>query len=405
MHPSIYTAPTFRADPYATYRTLRDDAPVLLTTRGAGAPVYLVSRAADIMDCLRDPRLKKNMYNTRTPSFFERLFIRPLVGSNMLKADPPDHTRLRRLASDAFAPRVIAAWQPHIERIANRLIDAVAHTGQIDLIRDYALPLPLTVITDMLGIPAADHPRFHRWSTNIINSGVISGSATYLNRDILRLGLYLRGHIRRRRTTPSDDLLSQLMQAHLGTDQLSSRELVSTAVLLLIAGHETTVNLIGNGLATLLQQPAHLTHLAAHPEDIPRAVEELLRLCSPVQLVNRYAAEDLTIAGVAIPRGAHIQLLLGSANHDATIFANPEEYQLDRDEAKHLAFSHGIHYCLGAPLARLEGSVALRVLLERLPSLQLVDPVAPLEWRPSIELRGLTRLPAVFTVPTAVRGG
>jgi cytochrome P450 len=174
--------------------------------------------------------------------------------------------------------------------------------------------------------------------------------------------------------------------------------------LLLIAGHETTVNLIGNGLATLLQQPAHLAHLAAHPEDIPRAVEELLRLCSPVQLVNRYAAEDLSIAGVAIPRGAHIQLLLGSANHDATIFANPEEYQLDRDEAKHLAFSHGIHYCLGAPLARLEGSVALRVLLERLPSLQLVDPTAPLEWRPSIELRGLTRLPAIFPVPTSVRG-
>lgn len=404
MHPPIDSAPTFRADPYASYRTLRTDAPVLLTTRVAGAPVYLVSRAADILDCLRDPRLKKNMYNTRTPSFFERLFVRPLVGSNMLKADPPDHTRLRRLASDAFAPRVIAAWQPHIVGIANRLIDAVAHTGQIDLIRDYALPLPLTVITDMLGIPAADHPRFQRWSTNIINSGVISGSATYLNRDILRLGLYLRGHIRRRRTTPSDDLLSQLMQAHLGTDRLSPRELVSTAVLLLIAGHETTVNLIGNGLATLLQQPAHLNHLAAHPEDIPRAVEELLRLCSPVQLVNRYAAEDLSIAGVAIPRGAHIQLLLGSANHDATIFANPEEYQLDRDEAKHLAFSHGIHYCLGAPLARLEGSVALRVLLERLPSLQLVDPAAPLEWRPSIELRGLTQLPATFLVPTTARG-
>ncbi|MFM2309095.1 MAG: hypothetical protein RLY87_1216 [Chloroflexota bacterium] len=396
MQQSIYADPTYRANPYDIYATLRNTTPVVQTTLPSGASVYLVTRAADVLQCLRDPRLVKNMYNAGPATFFQRTVLRRLVGSNMLKADPPDHTRLRRLASDAFAPRSIAAWQPHIERIAEHLIDAVAATGRIDLIRDYALPLPLTVITDMLGVPAADHPKFHRWSTNIINSGVISGGATYLNPDILRLSAYMRSHIRRRRTTQTDDLLSQLMRARLGDDQLSPTELMSTAVLLLIAGHETTVNLIGNGLAALLQQPEHLAHLATHPEAIPAAVEELLRLCSPVQLVNRYARESLTIADVHIPHGAHIQLLLGSANHDPNLFADPDAYSLDHTESKHLAFSHGIHYCLGAPLARLEGAVALRILLERLPHLRLADPHAPLHWRPSIELRGLTTLTAVF---------
>ncbi len=399
MQPSITSTQSFRANPYAIYAGLREHSPVTLSTRADGSAVYLVSRAAEIFDCLRDARLKKNIYNTRTPTLFQRLFLRPIVGSNMLKADPPDHTRLRRLASDAFAPRTIAAWEPHIEQIAHRLIDAVAATGTIDLIRDYALPLPLTVITDMLGIPATDHHRFHTWSSNLINAGVISSGVTVLNRDIIQLSMYMRGHIRRRQKVLGTDLLSQLIQAHLGEDRLSPTELVSTAILLLIAGHETTVNLIGNGLATLLQLPDQCDHLIAHPEAIPAAVEELLRLCSPVQLVNRYAAEPLVIADVAIPRGAHIQLLIGSANHDGALFADPDSYQLNQAESKHLAFSHGIHFCLGAPLARLEGAVALRVLLERLPTLRLSDPVAPLEWRPSIELRGLTRLPAQFTVP------
>ncbi len=398
-HQSIYAQPEYRANPYTTYATLRESTPVIQTTLPSGAPVYLVTRAVDIMQCLKDPRLLKNMYNARATTFFQRTVLRRLVGSNMLKADPPNHTRLRRLASDAFAPRAIAAWEPHIERIAHARIDAIAPSGHIDLIRDYALPLPLTVITDMLGVPVADHPRFHRWSTKIINSGVISGGASYLNPDILRLSLYMRGHIRRRRGGNSTDLLSQLMQTRLGDDQLSGTELMSTAVLLLIAGHETTVNLIGNGLATLLQQPEHLAHLAAHPESIPAAVEELLRLGSPVQLVNRFASEALTIADVPIPRGAHIQLLLGSANHDPSLYTDPDAYHLDRTEAKHLAFSHGIHFCLGAPLARLEGAVALRVLLERLPSLRLSESATPLAWRPSIELRGLTSLPAQFTVP------
>lgn len=396
MQPSPYTSAAYRSNPYRIYTALRSDTPVCATTLPSGAPVYVVSRAADILLCLKDPRLVKNMYNARRPSLLQRLVLRPLIGSNMLKADPPDHTRLRRLASDAFAPRVIAQWEPHINAIAQRLIDAQLQRGRIDLIGEFALPLPLTVITDMLGVPAHDHARFHRWSANIINSGVISGDATYLNPDIIRLSMYMRGHIRRRQRSQTDDLLSQLLNARLGDDRLSPTELVSTAVLFLIAGHETTVNLIGNSLAHLLQHPDQLEHLATHPEDIPAAVEELLRLVSPVQLVNRYAREPLSIAGTDIPAGAHVQLLLGSANHDPELFRDPNAYQLGRTEARHLAFSHGIHFCLGAPLARLEGVIALRTLLQRIPTLRLADPTAPLPWRPSLELRGLTSLPAVF---------
>ncbi|MFM2031532.1 MAG: hypothetical protein RLZZ297_297 [Chloroflexota bacterium] len=397
MHqPSPYSTPTYRSDPYATYAQLRAEAPVCQTTLPSGAPVFLVSRAADVMACLKDPRLVKNIFNARTSSFFQRTVLRPLIGSNMLKADPPDHTRLRRLASDAFAPRVVAQWEPHIEAIAERLVGAFEHDKRVDLIGRYALPLPLTVITDMLGVPAHDHPRFHRWSANIIKSGVISGDATYLNPDILRLSWYLRGHIGRRRRSASDDLLTNLMEARLGDDRLSPTELVSTAVLLLIAGHETTVNLIGNGLATVLAHPDQLAALAAQPEMISAAVEELLRLVNPVQMVNRYAREPLTVADVPIPAGAHVQLLIGSANHDPALFDDPEAYRLDRTEARHLAFSHGIHYCLGAPLARLEGAVALRTILRRFPSLRLADPAAPLAWRPSLELRGLTQLHARF---------
>lgn len=384
---------TYRVNPYADYARIRALTPVYPTTLPDGTPVLLVTRYADVVPALKDARLVKNINNARAASRWSRFIQYVFSGTNMLRADPPAHTRLRKLASEAFKPKYIAQMRGSITTIANQLIDQVAHQGQMDLIRDFALPLPITVITQMLGVPSSDHAKFHEWSNAIISSGTLSSESPVAGRQVLPLVLYMRKLIAQRRKNLGDDLVSQLIVAEQDGSKLSDAELISTTILLLIAGHETTVNLIGNGMLALMQHPEQYTWLQQTPTHIPVAIEEMLRYANPVQLVNRYASVDMEIAGVPIVRGAHLQLLLAAANHDEQWMPTAETFDVTRDEAKHMAFSQGIHYCLGAPLARLEGEVAVTTLLARLPQLHLAGNVADLTWRSAIELRGLKELP------------
>jgi cytochrome P450 PksS len=290
--------------------------------------------------------------------------------------------------------------RPDIERIADALIDRMQTLPQVDFIRDFALPLPIHVISQMLGVPECDHDRFHAWSNAIIAAGVLNSEHLVLTREMLALNRYMRRLIAERRRRPGDDVVSQLIAAEVNGERLSQTELVVTTILLLIAGHETTVNLLGNGMLALLQHPTQWQLLCAEPARIPAAVEELLRLVNPVQLVNRYATVDLEIAGVPIPRGAHVQLVLAAANHDAAVFGHADALDITAEAGRHLAFSQGIHYCLGAPLARLEGVVAWERLTQRLPTMQLIDP-AHIAWKDGIELRGLRALPVRFADSSA----
>jgi len=387
----------FRDNPYPWYAHLRDHAPLHWSTLASGAPVLLVTRYQDVLAILKDARFGKDIFNARPMPWWQRAIFGRINASNMLKSDPPTHTRLRRMASGIFHARQIAQLRPHITQIAHQLVDNVVAQGEMDFMRDFALPLPITVITEMLAIPSRDHALFHHWSNAIIVSGILSGERLWAGREMVQLSTYMRRLITQRRRHPGDDVISQLIAAEHDGTRLSQLELVTTTILLLIAGHETTVNLLGNGLLALLQHPTQLAQLQAHPEQIPGAVEELLRYANPVQLVNRYAREDVVYAGVAIPRGTQLQLVLAAANHDAHAFAQADVLDIDRDTGRHVAFSQGIHYCLGAPLARLEGEVAFGVVLARLNDIQLACDVTDLRWRPTRELRGLSALPIRYT--------
>jgi len=385
----------YKANPYAYYAQLRDETPVHKTTLPNGVEVYLVSRYADVQAGLKDSRLVKNIVNAREPRLVDKLGLN-LNNSNMLRADPPEHTRLRKLANEAFKPKYINQMRGHIEEIANQLIDAVQAGGKMDLIADFAFPLPITVISEMLGVPAKDHEKFRAWSSDLIASGALSSETPHFSTDIIQLVNYVRKLVADHRKHPKDDLTSQLIDAEEGGDKFNDREIIGTTILLLIAGHETTVNLIGNGMLALLQYPEQLDKLKQDPSLIKPAVEELLRFVNPVQAVNRYASEDMEIAGTMIPKGSHVMMMIAAANHDPSQFAHADTLNITADEAKHVAFSQGIHYCLGAPLARLEGEIAIATLLHRLPNIQLAVAPEALSWRPAFELRGLNALPVRF---------
>ncbi len=395
------SSPSFKSNPYPEYARIRAEQPISRTTLPNGVEVYLVTRYADVQAGLKDPRLVKNIHNAREEE--HRLGLLRKRGrlaypnnANMLRADPPEHTRLRALAHEAFTPHYVSQLRGHIQQIADGLLDAVQERGKMDLIQDFAFPLPITVICEMLGVPLADDAKFRRWSQAVIDSGILSSETPLLIPEMLQMAAYLKRLIAKRRKDPQDDLISRLINADQQGDRFSPPELLSTTVLLLIAGHETTVNLIGNGTLALLQNPDQMAALRQDPAMIKPAVEELLRYVNPVQMVNRYAAEDLEICGVPIPRGSHLMLVVAAANHDPDYAPQAERLTVANHDQKHVAFGQGIHYCLGAPLARLEGEIAFTTLLRRLPGLRLDQPDAALEWRPSLELRGLRSLPVVF---------
>jgi cytochrome P450 len=301
------------------------------------------------------------------------------------------------LIGKAFTPRLIEGLRPRIQRLADELLDAMAPRGEADLMDAYAFPIPITVIAELLGVPAADRDRFRAWSGAFISAPPTDESVERLASDVESYVEYFRTLFKERRRQPEDDLISALVQLEEDGDRLSERELFSMASIILIAGHETTVNLIGNGTLALLQHPDQLNRLRHEPELIGPAIEELLRHSGPVESsTERYAAEDIDLGGVMIPRGDMVYAMLGSANRDAARFADADELDLTRDARQHVAFGHGIHYCVGAPLARLEGQIAIGTLIRRLPELRLAVAPEELRWRPGIVMRGLAHLPVYF---------
>jgi cytochrome P450 PksS len=391
-------SPIFKANPHPFYAHLREQSPVWRTTLPDKRPAWLVTRYEDVAGVLKNKSFAKDPLNAqdmeqRAKNQWVPGFLKPLE-QNMLDLDDPDHKRLRILVSKAFTPRLIERLRGRVEAICQELLDAMERKGSAELVRDYALPLPATVIAELLGIPASDHRKFHRWSNRIVS--ISSG------RDVWRalpaavaFVRYLRRMSERRRISPEDDLISALVQAEEEGDKLSQDELLAMSFLLLVAGHETTVNLIASGTLALVQHPEQLEELRADPQLIKLAVEELLRYTSPVEIATeRYARQDLEVSGTEIPRGELVLGVLGSANRDEQNFDEPNALYLRRDPNKHLAFGRGgVHHCLGAPLARMEGQIAITALLQRFPDLRLtVDPDS-LSWRRGLFLRGLEKLP------------
>jgi cytochrome P450 len=394
-------SPAFKANPYPFYARLREQAPVWRTEVFNGRTAWLVTRYEDVMGVLKDERFAKDPRNAQDPDQRDRAqwvpaVLKPLE-QNMLDLDDPDHRRLRTLVSKAFTPRLIERLRGRVEAICQELLGAMECKGRAELVRDYALPLPATVIAELLGVPARDHRKFHRWSNRIVS--ISSG------RDVWRalpaaiaFVRYLRKMSGRRRVSPKDDLISALVQAEEDGEKLSQDELLAMSFLLLVAGHETTVNLITSGTLALLENPGQLEELEGDPQLIKSAVEELLRYTSPVEIATeRYAPQDLEVSGTEIPHGDLVLAVLGSANRDEQHFHEPEALHLRRDPNRHLAFGRGgVHHCLGAPLAKMEGQIAITALLQRFPDLRLAPDSVSLRWNRGLFLRGLQELPINF---------
>lgn len=394
------TSAEFKAGAYAYYARLRAEAPVHSVRLPNGHVAWLVSRYDDVLRLLKDERLIKDQRNAKGSKPFSLLpgmlgFLQA-IERNLLDVDAPDHTRLRGLVHLAFTPRLVERMRSRVEELSDELLSRAIAAGRLELIQDYALPIPSTIISEMLGIPAEDHHRFHRWSSVI----VASTAGPNLFRVLPAIWMfvrYIRGMIAKKRASPQDDLISALVEAHEAGNRLRDDELVAMVFLLVVAGHETTVNLIGNGALALLQFPEQLSRFRDEPALGVSAIEELLRFHSPVEVsTERFAREALEIAGVAIPRGALVYGVFASANRDPNEFEDPDRLDLGREKNRHLAFGQGIHYCLGAPLARLEGQIALRRLVERMPALRLAVPESSLRWRPGLNLRGLVQLPVAW---------
>lgn len=387
--------PEFLADPYPTYHRLREEDPV----HHSPMDFWVLTRYEDVASVLRDPRFIKEPLVSMVAARFG-VSVPPGVGLSMLDRDPPDHTRLRSLVSKAFTPRVVEGLRPRIQKMVDDLITRAEAVGTMDLIEEFAYPIPVNVICEMLGVPVEDHERFKGWSLDIargLDSVWLppdseipkrSGAARHA------IGDYMRGLIAERRASPRGDLLSALIAAEEAGDKLSEDELIATCILLLIAGHETTVNLIGNGTLALLRHPEQLRRLRETPGLITSAVEELLRYDGPVQRTARITSTEVTIGGRTIPRGEMVMPFIGAADRDPSQFPDPDRLDLGRADNRHIAFGWGIHFCLGAPLARVEGQIAIDTLVRRLPRLALADDEP--EHRQSLTLRGLKALPVTF---------
>lgn len=398
--PVDITSAAFKADPFPFYARLRADAPVFPVRLPSKQRAWLVTRYADVLSVLKDERFAKDRRNALSPEQLKRLpWIPPMfkaLDRNMLDLDAPDHTRLRALVHKAFTPRLIEQMRDQIQTLTDELLAAVAPQGGMDLIADFALPLPLTIIGRILGVPAADNAKFHHWAKILVSAGT-NRNLVVIVPTIMRFMGYMRGIIKARQAQPQDDLITALVQAQEGSDQLTDDEILAMIVLLLIAGHETTVNLIGSGTLALLQHPDQLAKLHQEPALIKPALEELVRFVCPVETATeRYTRADITIAGTTIPRGELVLAVIGSANRDPAYFDQPDSLDITRTDNKHLAFGQGAHYCLGAALSRLEGQIAFSTLVQRLPNLRLSVAPDQLRWRGAFVLRGLEALPVRF---------
>ncbi|MCV7009303.1 cytochrome P450 [Mycobacterium gordonae] len=386
-------------NPYPIYSVIRTVRPVLEVPvpNYAGPGVWMLTRYRDVHSVLRDPRF--SVERLRAPLMRDNLdrmpeFLRQSATGmrSMLIMDPPDHTRVRKLVNQAFTPKRVAALRGHIEVIVRELVDEAQAKGSFDLIHDVAEPLPAIVIAELLGVPAEDHRQFRQWSSAMINGFASPGAeARATGAEAARqIFDYLADIIAARRRAPREDLISAMIAAQEERDALTDAELLATGNLLLLAGHETTTNLIGNGTLALLREPDQWKRLGKEPALLPTAIEELLRYDGPVQATVRVALEDVAIDDQVIPEGSLVLVSIGSANHDPDTFENPDQLDLARVPNPHLAFGFGTHFCLGAPLARLEARLALDALTQRFPGLSLMNdrPV----YRTNPVLRGLTSL-------------
>jgi cytochrome P450 len=399
------TSPAVIADPYPIYRSLRDHDPVHFCEALGG---WVLTRYAHVKEALQDRRLSSD----RPRQFMEGLpppirarvrDVGDLLAGFMNFSDPPSHTRLRTLVNTAFTPRAVARLRGQVQAIIDELWAPIDARGELDLIADLAYPLPIAVIGQMLGVPRVDNPRLKVWSDELsLLIGGALGARDKLGRaerSMREMAEYFRAHLAARRTQRHDDLLGDLLAAEERGDALTSDELVATAILLLGAGHETTTNLIGNGVYALCRHPDAFARLRAEPGLVERAVEELLRFDGPVAAVSRIAVEPIEIEGTRIAPGQVVYCLLNAANRDARQFAEPDRLDLERADNRHLAFGFGIHFCIGAPLARLEMRLLLETMLRR--TRELVATGDGVEWSDSLVFRGIRRLPLAFANATA----
>ena len=392
--------PGGRADPYPLYREIRERGPMVLPEMN----LVVFSRYDDCFDVLRHPdsasdRLKSTVAQRAIADGEPE---RPLGTPGFLFLDPPDHTRLRKLTQQAFAPKVVKALEADIAVLVEGLLDKAEAAGHFDVIADLAYPLPVAVICRLLGVPLEDEPEFSRASALLARSLdpfiTFTGAVPEDMAQRMQAGEWMRGYLRdlieRRRGNPGEDLMSRLIAAEEDGDQLTEEEIVATCDLLLVAGHETTVNLIANAVLAMLREPRHWITLGADPTHASAVIEETLRHDPPVQLLSRVAAEDLEINGVTVPKGDTAILLTAAAQRDPATFVDPDIFDPDRAATKHLAFGHGPHFCLGAPLARLEAQLALTMVTARFPHARLDGPA---EYKPNLTLRGLETLPVAIS--------
>ncbi|MEV7196778.1 cytochrome P450 [Streptomyces sp. NPDC093510] len=403
--PELFTW-EFATDPYPAYAWLRDNEPVSRQRLPSGVEAWLVTRYADARQALADQRLSKNPAHHAEPAHAKGKTGIPgerkaELMTHLLNIDPPDHTRLRRLVAKAFTPRRVAEFAPRVQELTDDLIDRFAEKGTADLIHEFAFPLPIYAICDLLGVPREDQDDFRDWAGMMIRHG--GGPRGGVARSVKKMRGYLAELIHRKRLEPGDDLISGLIKASDHGEHLTENEAAAMAFILLFAGFETTVNLIGNGMYALLTHPEQRERLQRALDEgdtglLETGIEELLRYDGPVELATwRFATEALSIGGQDIAAGDPVLVVLAAADRDPARFDDPDTLDLSRRDNQHLGYGHGIHYCLGAPLARLEGRTALATLLRRLPDLQLAADPDDLRWRGGLIMRGLRTLPVEFT--------
>lgn len=381
---------------HAAYAALAATGPVHRIALPDGAPAWLVTGHDEVREAFTDPRLTKLSPGPISPAEAQLPpDVYTAMNNHMLRLDPPAHTRLRRLVAAAFTRRRVEQLAPRVQEITDRLLDEMSRSATVDLIAAFAYPLPMTVICELLGVPEEGRAEFRGWSNTII-AGSLPAPQEWVAAANAMIG-YVREVLAVKRAEPADDLLSALVGIRDGADRLSEDELTSMVFLLLVAGHETTVNLIGNGVHALLTHPGQLALLRAEPERLDAAVEELLRFDGPVQVGTfRWTTDPVHIGSTMIPAGELVILGLLAANRDPRRVADPAGLDIGRSQSPHLAFGHGIHHCIGAPLARLEGRIALGSLLARFPELRLAVPPDQLTWGPGILMHGLSALPVAL---------
>ncbi|KAA0759561.1 cytochrome P450 [Bacillus sp. TE8-1] len=390
----------FKEDAYEIYKESRKKQPILFVNQVEIGKEWLITRYEDALPLLKDNRLKKdwtNVFSQDIKNMYLSVDNSDHLTTHMLNSDPPNHSRLRSLVQKAFTPKMIAQLDGRIQRIADDLISNIERKGTLNLVDDYSFPLPIIVISEMLGIPKEDQAKFRIWSHAVIASPETPEEIKETEKQLSEFIIYLQYLVDIKRKEPKEDLVSALILAESEGHKLSARELYSMIMLLIVAGHETTVNLITNTVLALLENPNQLQLLKDNPKLIDSAIEEGLRYYSPVEVTTaRWAAEPFQIHHQTIQKGDMVVIALASANRDETVFENPEVFDITRENNRHIAFGHGSHFCLGAPLARLEAKIAITTLFNRMPELQIKGNREEIKWQGNYLMRSLEELPLTF---------